>query len=195
MTVEDDRIAPSRAVPERAEDAVVVRELSALPDGFAALVRASEAEGYRFLTRMLVAWEDGSNRFSADGEALLGAFAGDEPTGVCGLNVDPYAADAGVGRLRHLYVPAPWRRRGVGARLVTRCLARAEGRFDAVRLRVPDAAAARFYEALGFRTIDAADATHARSSSGREGRDVSARPARSSSRVTPIESVTPRRRG
>jgi len=39
----------------------------------------------------------------------------------------------------------------VGRQLVERAMKAAHGRFDAVRLRTNDAAAARLYEKLGFR--------------------------------------------
>jgi len=81
--------------------------------------------------------------------------------GVCGLNIDPYAADRRVGRVRHLYVLSAFRRRGVGRHLVTAVIEMARGRFDRLHLRTENAGAARFYEALGFRPSGgASDYTH-----------------------------------
>jgi len=80
---------------------------------------------------------------------------------VCGLNVDPYASDEHVGRVRHLYVLSAFRRRGVGRQLVERVVRAAHGRFDEVRLRTNDPAAAHLYEALGFRRdVGQRDYTH-----------------------------------
>lgn len=103
----------------------------------------------------------GTNRFDRPGEALLGAWADGRLVGVCGLNVDPYAGQDGVGRVRHLYVLSACRGLGVGRRLTAEVVALARGRFDTLRLRTSNPAAARLYEALGFRPcVDVANATH-----------------------------------
>src|SRR5207237_3226882 len=87
--------------------------------------------------------------------------------GVCGLNVDPYAGDARVGRVRHLYVLTPMRRHGVGRQLVTEVIRAAGGRFDSLRLRTNNPAAARLYEVLGFRAHNGAgEYTHVMTSRG-----------------------------
>src|SRR5579871_3377770 len=83
-----------------------------------ALVDESEAEGHGFLRRLVAEWESGQNRFAGPGEALYVARQGAGLVGVCGLNADPYARLPGIGRLRHLYVVADHRRRGVGQTLV-----------------------------------------------------------------------------
>jgi GNAT superfamily N-acetyltransferase len=81
--------------------------------------------------------------------------------GVCGLNVDPYAAEPRVGRVRHLYVLSGQRRLGVGRRLVSEVIEAARGRFDRLRLRTENPGAAQFYEAIGFRSSGATDnSTH-----------------------------------
>ena len=111
-----------------------VRTLGALPDG----VRAQS------LGR-------GANRFDGPGEVLFVARVAGHAVGVCGLNVDPYAGDSGVGRVRHLYVLAAQRRAGIGRRLVAEIIAAARGRFGRLRLRTQNPEAARLYEQLGFR--------------------------------------------
>src|SRR5262249_44829517 len=80
--------------------------------------------------------------------------------GVCGLNVDPYADAPAVGRVRHLYVLESRRRLGVGRRLVEEVIRTAGSRFDTLRLRTHNPAAARPYGALGFRPREEADCTH-----------------------------------
>jgi hypothetical protein len=52
-------------------------------------------------------------------------------------------------------------RRGVAFALVGGLLDAGRPHFEVVRLRVPDARAAAVYEAIGFRRIEARDATHA----------------------------------
>lgn len=124
------------------------------------LVRSSVAEGHRFVARAREEWDAGVNRFAAPGEGLFLARHGDGVVGMCGLNVDPYAGDPGVGRLRHLYVAPGRRRLGVGRALVVACLELAAGRFRRVRLRTENEDAARFYLGLGFSAVDEADTTH-----------------------------------
>src|SRR5262245_21877938 len=131
------------------------------PDGLAELVAESEAAGLRFVRRLVEEWHSGYNRFAGPGEALFAAARGDRVVGVCGLNVDPYTPGPGVGRVRHLYVLAAFRRQGVGRRLVQAVVALAPDHFHLLRLRTGSASAARFYEALGFRACsEAADSTH-----------------------------------
>lgn len=142
--------------------AVIVRiePLDTLPD-LARLVEESERAGLRFVRRLIEEWASGANRFDRPGETLVAAWLDGGLVGVCGLNVDPYAAAPGVGRVRHLYVLAAHRRHGVGERLVAAIVAAARGPFHTLRLRTTNPAAARLYERLGFRaTGDVADCTH-----------------------------------
>jgi GNAT superfamily N-acetyltransferase len=125
------------------------------------LIAESQRKGLAFVRRLAEDWTSGANRFDRPGEALLVARMAGEIVGVCGLNVDPYVAGPAVGRVRHLYVLSAARRRGVGADLVTSIVQAARGRFDVLRLRTRDPAAARLYERLGFRaTTDVADCSH-----------------------------------
>src|SRR5947209_17682817 len=108
---------------------VTVERLTELPPhALAELVAESERGGWRFVRRLADEWADGTNRFDRPGEALFGARAGGRLVGVCGLNIDPYATDAAIGRVRHLYVLADFRGRGVGGRPVRAVVAVARGR-------------------------------------------------------------------
>jgi GNAT superfamily N-acetyltransferase len=113
-------------------------------------VADGEAAGSGIVRRLVDEWTSGVNRFDGPGEALFGASVGGRLVGVCGLNVDPYAAHARTGRVRHLYVLSPFRGRGVGRALVTAVIEAARGRFDSLRLRTGNPVAARLYESLGF---------------------------------------------
>ena len=121
------------------------------------LLADSEREGSRFVRRLVDEWATGANRFDRPGEALFTARIGDRLVGICGLNVDPYAAAANVGRVRRLYVLSAYRRLGVGRQLVLAVLQAARGRFDVLRLRTTNPAAARLYESLGFTPSTAGD--------------------------------------
>ena len=130
------------------------------PDRARDLLADSEATGSRIVRRLVDEWADRTNRFDRPGEALFGAWVTGQLVGVCGLNVDPYAGDARVGRVRHLYVLTSQRGRGVGRQLVARVIARASDRFESLRLRTNNEAAARLYEALGFRAGEGGTFTH-----------------------------------
>jgi GNAT superfamily N-acetyltransferase len=141
--------------------AVIERVIGPLAGALNPLLVESEWEASGFVRRLVDEWAAGTNRFERPGEALFAARLGDRLIGVCGLNVDPYAAAANVGRVRRLYVLTAYRRLGVGRQLVQAVLEASRGRFDVVRLRTTNPAAARLYESLGFRpSSDTADATH-----------------------------------
>ncbi|MGH9331210.1 MAG: GNAT family N-acetyltransferase [Vicinamibacterales bacterium] len=140
----------------------VVERLDGPPaDCLGALVAESEKHGLRFIRRLAEEWASGANRFDRPGEALFVGRVAGEVVGVCGLNVDPYADEPTVGRVRHLYVLVAHRRRGIGRQLVTEVIETARSRFDRLRLRTENAGAAQFYETLGFRrSVGVRDCTH-----------------------------------
>ena len=136
--------APSHA-------AAIERLIGALTPSLDALLTESEQEGLRFVRRLVDEWTAGTNRFDRPGEVLFAARVGDRLVGVCGLNVDPYAVQTEIGRVRRLYVLPAHRRLGVGRQLVEAVLETARGRFRLLRLLTANPAAARLYESLGFR--------------------------------------------
>ncbi len=146
-------------------DVPSVERLRELPlDSLRSLVDESEREGFRFVSRLLSEWRSGANRFERPGEALFAARDGDSLLGIAGLNVDPYQDDTRVARLRHVYVRADSRRKGIGRLLVARALAHASsGPFIKVRLRTDTLEGTAFYEALGFgRCLAGSGASHER---------------------------------
>jgi GNAT superfamily N-acetyltransferase len=125
------------------------------------LLSESEQFGSRIVRRLVEEWDNGVNRFDRPGEALFGGWVDGRLVGICGLNVDPYANNERVGRVRHLYVLAAFRRQGVGRQLVLRVIQAAHERFGDLRLRTNSLTAARLYEGLGFRPSgDSGDYTH-----------------------------------
>ena len=134
-----------------------------------ALIAESEHAGLGFVRGLADEWASGANRFDRPGEALFIARMTDRVVGVCGLNIDPYAATPEVGRVRHLYVLQAYRRLGIGRRLVIEVIGAARGRFGTLRLRTENPSAAAFYERLGFlRSAGAPDCTHVMAVAGRE---------------------------
>ena len=78
--------------------------------------------------------------------------------GVCGLDVDPYANDPSVGRVRRLYVVADARRRGTGRGLVASVISEARRSFRKVTVRTDEDL---FFRAVGFERVEGVEAvTH-----------------------------------
>jgi len=126
----------------------------------ALLVAESEQAGLSLVRKLVDEWRDGSNAFHRPGEAVFGARVDGRLVGVCGLNVDPYAGDDRIGRVRHLYVLNAARRLGVGRALMAEIVGAARGRFGTLRLSTSNPAAARLYESLGFLPMTADHCTH-----------------------------------
>ena len=135
------------------------------------LVEASVGEGFRFLVRLREEHASGVNRFDGEGEVLLGVWSGVELVAVGGLNRDPYGGGPRAGRIRHVYVHPSARRAGVGRAVVRELIGRAGPCFDELVLRTDTVEAARFYEAIGFRTEGEIEgATHRLSLAGASAR-------------------------
>ncbi|WP_246871802.1 GNAT family N-acetyltransferase, partial [Pantoea ananatis] len=90
-------------------------EISPDSSGFVELRTQSMTEGLNMLRRLEENWLSGYNRFDRPGEKLIGAYVDRLIIGVCGLNVDPFTQETGVGRLRHLYVDTEWRKNRIGS--------------------------------------------------------------------------------
>ena len=133
-----------------------IRRVRELPPDIEALVLPSLAEDFRAIVRLRDDWLAGENRFDDDGAALYEARS-DRLVGIGGLNVDPYAGDPEVGRVRHLYVLPEARRRGVASAIVTHVVERARGCFGELRLRTYREDAAALYAFCGFRAVPGAD--------------------------------------
>ncbi|MEA5451340.1 GNAT family N-acetyltransferase [Leptolyngbya sp. CCNP1308] len=116
------------------------------------LVEESQSEGFRFVRRLMDEYRSGLNRFDQPKEVLLIASVEGAIVGIGGLNRDPYFDNPNVGRLRHVYVEAAWRRHGVGRVLVTALIDAAKPHYQLLTLRTDTAAAEAFYQTLGFKT-------------------------------------------
>ena len=116
------------------------------------LLEESRAQGFEFLNRLWQEYQDGSNRFLQSGEALFGVYHDQHLIAIGGLNRDPYLDDGDTGRVRHVYVLAIWRGRGVGRKLVERIIDEAKFHYRRLTLRTMRAEASAFYRALGFQT-------------------------------------------
>lgn len=136
-----------------------IQPITHLPPQIADLENAAVAEGFRFLTRLISEWHSGANRFDAPGECLMAAYLNERLVGIGGLSVDPYA-EAGVGRLRRVYVVPSSRGQNVGQRLVNALLVHAALHFRSARLNTDTAGGSAFYLRCGFVRVEDGDATH-----------------------------------
>ncbi|MBB4826175.1 GNAT superfamily N-acetyltransferase [Sporosarcina luteola] len=119
------------------------------------LWQESEKEGYRFLSRLVQEYMEGSNRFNAPGEALFCVL--DEEgnvAGIGGLNRSPYHSNMRVARLRRFYVLSEARRNGVGSSLLKAIIHHAAAHFEEITLRTESSKADAFYRANGFARDD-----------------------------------------
>lgn len=125
------------------------------------LVKQSESEGYRFLTRLVEHFQDGTQQFDQPGEALLGVWKADELVALGGVQKNPYTEDAETARLKRFYVEPEERRHGVGSMLLTACLDKAKENFSKVTCRTDSAKADAFYRHNGYSvTTDSPETTH-----------------------------------
>ena len=140
--------------------AIEVREISDLIQvDVSKLVQESEKEGYRFLSRLVSEYEDGTNRFEEEGEALYGAWDGGEIVAIGGLNKHPI--DSSAARLHRFYTLPAYRRKGVGGQLFQVISDKAKENFTEITTKTESAKADAFYRAVGF-VFDgrSADTTH-----------------------------------
>jgi N-acetylglutamate synthase-like GNAT family acetyltransferase len=151
---------PRSSTSRRTMSSIELRKMNLLGEAVTPLIVEAEAEGHRFMRRLEDEWNSGANRFQEAGEFLMSADRDGSLIAIGGLNRDPYSSIADVGRLRHVYVSAAWRRLGVGAMLVEYMIGRAAAVFSTLRLRTTSDEAAAFYERLGFQRIDEEAATH-----------------------------------
>ncbi len=122
------------------------------------LVKAAQAEGFRFMERAQLELSAGD---FGNLETILFGVATEKLVGVGGLTPDPYPdAEPDTGRLRHLYVLPRYRRLGVGQKLVAAVMQEATQHYPVLRLRTPTPEAAHFYETLGFAAVTEPNATH-----------------------------------
>jgi GNAT superfamily N-acetyltransferase len=111
----------------------------------------AQADGRRMVSRLIQEWKD----------QLYCAVRAGHICGVCGLNLDPFANEPAVGRVRRLYVAYAFRRKGVGSAIMNRLLADARKHFRALHLRTFDPGACGFYESIGFSKVEGdANCTH-----------------------------------
>jgi GNAT superfamily N-acetyltransferase len=137
----------------------IARVVEALPEGFETLRAAARAEGVRNMDLLAEQWADDNQRFDEPG-ALFAAFLDGDLAGVGGVTPQLGLQEPAM-RMRRLYVAPAFRRAGVGQALAGAMIQQG---LQAARLLTSNAraseAAAPFWEAMGFRRVEADDFTH-----------------------------------
>ena len=114
------------------------------------LARDAGSEGYGVVQKAITEWNSGFNRFSKRGEILWGVFIGAKCIAIGGLNVDPFAGNPEVGRVRRIYVSRNYRRKGIAKLLLDRIIKRAKKYFRILRLSTSNPNASNLYKSKGF---------------------------------------------
>lgn len=115
------------------------------------LMEESKNEGYRFLERLELEYQAGTNTFKNPGECLYGVFNEENIlVAIGGLNVDLYSEEPGVGRLRRFFVSANYRRGGIGSTLLKAIISTARTHFKVLVLHTDTEHGDRFYLSHGF---------------------------------------------
>ncbi len=134
-----------------------------LPDAVNDLIAAGLAEGQKFLERASANWSRPGGPYEDPRSMMVVVFQEGVAVAMAGVAPDEYARDPDVGRLKHVYVRASHRRRGLADAMVRFCLARCEAGFRRLRLRAATPEAGRLYERHGFvHDPGRADYTHVR---------------------------------
>lgn len=124
------------------------------------LINESEEEGYRFLSRLVKDYKDGTNKFNRPGEALFSIRneKGDV-VAIGGANRSPFTDNKQTARLRRFYVLEEARRQGVGSLLLKEIINHSRSVFTEMTVRTESSKADAFYRANGFELDDSASET------------------------------------
>ena len=138
----------------------IVRVSDPLPPELGRIADAADAEGVRNLGLLLAEWASGAQRFAGEGEALFAAYVGGELAGVGGVSREAHTSVKAM-RLRRFYVAASFRRLGVGRALAGAAMQQGLQAAPMLTLNArASAAAAPFWEALGFERDERNGWTH-----------------------------------
>lgn len=137
----------------------ITRVFDDLPEGFRGLVDQATDEGVRNVVLLADQWASGEQRFAEPG-ALFVAFVNGDLAGVGGVTVQAGLTEPAL-RMRRLYVAPTFRRAGVGQALAGAMIQQG---LQAARLLTANArasaAAAPFWEAMGFEPVAGDGFTH-----------------------------------
>jgi GNAT superfamily N-acetyltransferase len=130
------------------------------PIGFGQLRAEAEAEGFGHIERLANEWEDRSQRFQLDGEALFAALLEDRLSGVGGVTHDPVLPPNLALRVRRVYVRPEGRRQGVGRVLLRRIAQHGLRHAPVLVVNAATPLAAAFFQGCGFTAVEEPGFTH-----------------------------------
>jgi ribosomal protein S18 acetylase RimI-like enzyme len=131
-----------------------------LPTQIEPLIQDSLQDGFHGLERFYHEWITGRDRFEKSGEKICVAVYNGQIIGICGINIDPYANDSRIGRLRRVYVHREFRRQGIAERLIEILRKHGADYFQTIRLYTENVAAAKLYEKMGFQKTTGERVSH-----------------------------------
>tara|TARA_R110000803_G_scaffold52341_3_gene107780 strand:- start:1200 stop:1637 length:438 start_codon:yes stop_codon:yes gene_type:complete len=138
----------------------IARIVDHLPFGFVTLSAAATEEGVRNMHLLADGWRSGEQRFTADGEALFGAFDGADLVGVGGVTWETGLTETAM-RMRRFYILPQARGIGVGRALAEIAMAHGFARAPLLTCNArATPLAAPFWEAMGFWREDLPNITH-----------------------------------
>ncbi len=137
----------------------ILRIEGALPSGVNALAETAADENVRNVARLSDDWSSSAERFDQNGAALFGAFANTHLIAIGGVTPEPALPEAF--RVRRFYVHPTHRRQGAARTLASTVIAHAFKHADTITCNArASAAAAPFWEAMGFEAVEAEAWTH-----------------------------------
>lgn len=123
------------------------------------LLQAATVEGVRNMAILAEQWATGANRFQRTGEALFGSMMDGALMAVGGISVEPHHP-AGL-RVRRFYVHPDQRRLGLGRAVAQAVIAHGLTTTSTITCNArASAAAAPFWESLGFTPVEHPSWTH-----------------------------------
>ena len=131
-----------------------------LPVGFQALMQRSQDEGIKNMSMLRENWVSGAERFDKNGAALFGAFIENELVGLGGTTKELEYTGSAM-RMRRLFVLPQWRRKGVAGLIALQCMDWGlQSAKTLTRNAQASAAAAPFWERMGFEPVSLPRITH-----------------------------------
>lgn len=124
------------------------------------LIKTSEQEGFRFLSRLKEDWIKGINLFNKRNEQLYQVRIEGQIVAIGGINNNPYEEKGKTGRIRHVYILPEYRRKGIGRTLILHLLKMMQGKYERITLRTDTKDASIFYESLGFEKVKSRHSSH-----------------------------------
>jgi GNAT superfamily N-acetyltransferase len=142
-----------------------VRIESPEPSEWARILRASLADSFDMVHRLLDDFAAGTNQFDLPGEGLWVHTDSESNSviGVCGLNREAGAEFDHAGRVRRMYIIPDYREQGYARSLLETIMSFAPEYYELLTVNVGPLAAGSFYEHFGFDPIEHPRITHTKS--------------------------------